>query len=161
MFTFPRQHRSLMQRLAPTRKDSGFTLIELLVVIIIIGILAAIALPLYVGQKRKAYDASAKSGIRSLAVFEEAYLSDHGSYGDISGLQADGYGITPSKNVTVTVVYRASSLGYCLSAKHSGSNTTWYYDSQAGGLLGATATSCPTSNSATTPGGSAGSSLTG
>ena len=149
------------QRLTPSRDDRGFTLIELLVVIIIIGILASIALPLFVSQKRKAFDASAKSGLRSLAVFQEAYLVSSSSYGDIADLQAQGFGIKPSKNVTITVVYRAASTGYCLSAKHAGSPKTWYYDSQAGGLLGSSATSCPTTNSGTTPGGSAGSSLTG
>ena len=149
------------QRLTPSRDDRGFTLIELLVVIIIIGILASIALPLFVSQKRKAFDASAKSGLRTVAVFQEAYLGSSSAYGDIADLQAQGFGITPSKNVTITVVYRAASTGYCLSAKHAGSPKTWYYDSQAGGLLGNSATSCPTTNSGTTPGGSAGSSLTG
>lgn len=149
------------QRLTPSRDDRGFTLIELLVVIIIIGILASIALPLFVSQKRKAFDASAKSGLRSLAVFQEAYLSGNSSYGDIADLQGQGFGITPSKNVTISVVYRAAGTGYCLSAKHANSPTTWYFDSQAGGLLGSSVTSCPMTNSATTPGGSAGSSLTG
>ena len=153
--------RLMSTRMSGRRSDSGFTLIELLVVIVIIGILASIALPVFVSQKRKAFDASAKSGLRTLAVFQEAYLSNNSSYGDIADLQAQGFSITPSKNVTISVVYRAASTGYCLSAKHANSPTTWYFDSQAGGLLSSTATACPTTNATLTPGGSAGSSLTG
>src|SRR5271163_4522255 len=60
-----------------TRRDQGFTLIELLVVILIIGILAAIAIPSFLNQKSKGYDTSAKEMARSAQTAAEAYATDH------------------------------------------------------------------------------------
>ena len=64
-----------MQR--TTRK--GFTLIELLIVVVIIGILAAIAIPKFANTKEKAYVASMKSDLRNLVTAQEAYFSDNNS----------------------------------------------------------------------------------
>ena len=61
-----------------TRK--GFTLIELLIVVVIIGILAAIAIPKFANTKEKAYIAAMKSDLRNLVTAEEAFFSDSVRY---------------------------------------------------------------------------------
>jgi type IV pilus assembly protein PilA len=62
------------------QNEKGFTLIELLVVILIIGILAAIALPAFLNQREKAQDAEAKSGARTVQTAMETYYTDNQNY---------------------------------------------------------------------------------
>ena len=69
-----------------TRPRKGFTLIELLIVVVIIGILAAIAIPKFANSKNKAYVTAMKSDLRNLVTAEEAFFSDSTYYTDATNL---------------------------------------------------------------------------
>jgi type IV pilus assembly protein PilA len=89
---------SLRQR---TGDEGGFTLIELLVVILIIGILAAIAIPAFLSQKSKAYDSSAKTVAQTAQTAMETYATENGgSYA--GGTPKKLYEIEPSLNTSNT-----------------------------------------------------------
>jgi type IV pilus assembly protein PilA len=120
--------------------EEGFTLIELLVVIIIIGILAAIAIPVFLNQRQKGYDAGIKSDLRNAATAEETYLTDNGSYATTQA-QLATEGFKPSSttdysggSATLNIGVTGTNGSYCLQAT-SASNKVFYYDSANGGLL--------------------------
>src|SRR5437764_5454167 len=83
-----------------------FTLIELLIVVVIIGILAAIAIPKFANTKDRAYVAAMKSDLRTLATYEEQFAADNnGAYFAGTAALKSGplYGFTPSDFVTITI----------------------------------------------------------
>ncbi len=97
----------------------GFTLIELLVVVLIIGILAAIAIPRFGGAKERAHLATMRSDLRNLITAEETYHSTTGSYtATLSAMQ-----VTPSAGVTLAIG-AADSSGWSAVASHTATAKT-------------------------------------
>ena len=94
-------------------KKRGFTLIELLIVVVIIGILAAFAVPKFQSTKGKAYTSSLRSDLRNLATAEEAYFYESGVYtANLASLN-----VTLSSGVTVTFG-TATGAGWSAKVTH-------------------------------------------
>jgi type IV pilus assembly protein PilA len=132
--------------------EKGFTLIELLVVILIIGILAAIALPAFLNQRAKAQDTEAKSNVRTAQTAMETYFTDNQDYSGattskliaiepalqnanalaLSNLSATGYTVTvtskASGNPTFSITNNGGSVTRSCSAPNKGgcnSSSSW------------------------------------
>jgi len=108
----------------------GFTLIELLIVVVIIGILAAIAIPKFAATKDKAKLASVKTDLRNIMTAEEAYFSDNAAYATAAALKTGNY-INFSTGNAVGPTDKGSTTGYTVSVKNAsisdGNNTCTVY----------------------------------
>jgi len=114
----------MMRRIRETRhSESGFTLIELLVVVLILGILAAIAVPSFINQRTKAQDAEAKSYARTAQTAAETYATDNdGVYTGVS--PAELVTIEPTmSNATALAASSAAAGAYVVSADSSNGTT--------------------------------------
>jgi type IV pilus assembly protein PilA len=102
--------------------ESGFTLIELLVVMLILGILAAIALPAFFNQRDKAGDAEAKETAHTAQVAMETYFTDNGTYTTSEEALED---IEPTLQGAPLTINSASETGYDLEVEGSSASQTF------------------------------------
>jgi type IV pilus assembly protein PilA len=110
------------------RTAKGFTLIELLVVVVVIGILAALAIPSFGSTKERAYVASMKSDLRNLATAEEAYFADYRSHQSGTATNVGGSTSSTIDNFNAsagnTIVAVTAGNGWSATAANSGTGAT-------------------------------------
>jgi type IV pilus assembly protein PilA len=150
-----------INRLRAEKSDEGFTLIELLVVVVIIGVLVAIAVPVYLNYRKGAADKSAQSDVRGAISAIEQYYTDSGNTypSGPTGAQTSSFLLTGSTTAKITLSDKTSLVyypvagtpvvAYRVCATNSGGSGKYYaYDSTAGGSVQAS-TSITSSNFAT------------
>ena len=119
-----------------TAEQRGFTLIELLIVVVVLGILAALAIPQYTSTKGASYDAKAKSDLRNLVSEQEMHLISFGQYAsdittsgssDSTTVVFNGSsGLTVGQDIDITDGGGTGSpVRYTVQAKHPGSDNCW------------------------------------
>jgi type IV pilus assembly protein PilA len=98
--------------------DRGFTLVELITVMVIIGVLAGIAIPLFLNQRSSAYESQIESDLHNAATAEESYALHHDGVYLTSGTAADlsDEGFRGTDGIAVALSAPTTGSGYCLTA---------------------------------------------
>ena len=109
-----------------SRTRKGFTLIELLIVVVIIGILAAIAIPKFADTKEKAYVTAMKSDLKNLVSAAESSFADNNTYASF---------VAPTGSSGVTLTFTGSATGWSAQATHA--STAKVCDIAVGSAVGA------------------------
>jgi prepilin-type N-terminal cleavage/methylation domain-containing protein len=110
----------------------GFTLIELLIVVVIIGILAAIAIPKFGETRERAYVSAMQADLNQVRTAQEMYYQDNSFQyaGNIGALEADPYGVRLTDGVTVVVT--AADNSWIGTATHTATDRSCTYDESIG-----------------------------
>lgn len=144
--------QDMISRLRAKKQDDGFTLIELLVVVVIIGVLVAIAVPVYLNYRQGAADKSAQSDARgAISAIEQYYTNNGNTYPATIATTSTTVGqpltLTAQTNGTAGTItlsdktqlgYNLASGGgsYIICSNNTGGSGKWYkYDSSAGGSV--------------------------
>jgi type IV pilus assembly protein PilA len=114
-------------------KGNGFTLVEILVVFVVIGLLAAIAIPQFMIYRSEAIDAQMKSDLRNASIAVEAYYAKQSVLPASLGETA-GYGFQSTNGVTVSFVILSPTSYTLTAAKTGGTQPNFTYDSATGSI---------------------------
>jgi type IV pilus assembly protein PilA len=115
------------------RRNAGFTLVEVLIIIVIIGLLAAIAIPQFIAYRSRAIDSQLKSDLRNAAVAVESYFTKKSVYpAGIAEIQ--GYGFHPTDGVTLTITVLTPNSYSITAAKPGGTQPSFTFSSSTGSI---------------------------
>lgn len=136
---------------AARQHERGSTIVELLVVLVVLGILSAIAIPTYLNQRGRAYDAGAKADLRQLVTLQEAqFTSSHAYTAAVSGAGAAWlsdyrptagvrWAIAATPNRFCIETYHSKAVSGAVTPGATGVASTFFFDSNSSGAI---ATSC-------------------